>query len=247
MAYNNLSGTVMQPNEFLPRARPDGSVIIPIISGNLSTSDGADVLNVPRVSNATDNAIITNVGGDANTLTCESNLTFDGSSLNVVGSVTASVAISASAFFGDGSGLTGVSAGGSSAQGPIGSLQLQTGSGGLSGSADLLFSSNVLQVNGGLRLRRIHTSASLTASVSDYYIGVNSAAAPISIHLPNAGILEDGQTYVVKDEGGASDTNNITIQASGSQEIDGQNTVILESPYASIQLYSNGTDKFFIF
>jgi len=48
MAYNNLSGTVMQPNEFLPRARPDGSVIIPIISGNLSTSDGADVLNVPR-------------------------------------------------------------------------------------------------------------------------------------------------------------------------------------------------------
>ena len=48
-------------------------------------SDGADVLNIPRVSNATNNSVITNVGGDANNLTCESNLKFDGDELSVTG------------------------------------------------------------------------------------------------------------------------------------------------------------------
>ena len=74
MAYNNLSGTVFQPNYFLPRKDLNGNVIIPIVSGNLSTSDGAEIVNIPRVSNATNNSLITNVAGNENTLTFESNL-----------------------------------------------------------------------------------------------------------------------------------------------------------------------------
>ena len=89
MAYNNLSGTVMQPNALMPRHDRNGQIIIPIVSGNLSTSDGAEILNIPRLSNATDNALVVNVGGDANTLTCESNLTFDGSQLNITGDLRA--------------------------------------------------------------------------------------------------------------------------------------------------------------
>ena len=315
MAYNNLSGTIIQPSAMVPgRVTATGELVVPIISGNLSTSDGGDLVNIPRVSNATDNAILTNVAGDANSLTCESNLTFDGSTLSVTGdssfigtvdisgsggltitgsitpsgsnafslgsvsnrwkelfvgtgsihigtngatiasnesedvitfnkTISSSLNMSASAFYGYGGNLTGLV----ESQGPIGALQFNTGSGFLGGSSDLSFSSNVLQVNGGLRLRRTHTSASLTASVSDYYIGVNSSLAPVNIQLPSAGALSDGQTYVVKDEGGASHTNSITILASGSQEIDGQNSIILQSPYASIQLYSNGADKFFVF
>ena len=83
MAYNNLSGTIIQPDALLPRELEDGSMANPILSGNLSTSDAGQVINVPRVSNATNNAILTNVGGDANTLTCESNLTFDGTTLQI--------------------------------------------------------------------------------------------------------------------------------------------------------------------
>ena len=45
---------------------------------------------------------------------------------------------------------------------------------------------------------------------------------------------------------GNAATNNITISGSASDTIDGQNTVILESPFASIQLYCNGENKFFI-
>ncbi len=58
MAYNILSGTVIAAQEYIP-----GSLVVGnIVSGNLSTSDGADIINIPRVSNATNNSIITNVG-----------------------------------------------------------------------------------------------------------------------------------------------------------------------------------------
>ena len=69
MAYNNLSGTVLLPDLLTTRVTLAENSIV---SGNLSTSDGAEIINVPRVSNATNNAIVTNVGGNANTLTCES-------------------------------------------------------------------------------------------------------------------------------------------------------------------------------
>ena len=107
MAYNNLSGSVLLPAELL---KVEG-VTAGVVSGNLSTSDGAQLINVPRVSNATNNAILTNVGGDANSLICESNLTFDGTTLNIVGELTASVAISASYYVGDGSRLSGLNVG----------------------------------------------------------------------------------------------------------------------------------------
>ena len=91
MAYNILSGTVIAADKYLP-----GDLVVNVVSGNLSTSDAATVINVPRVYNATNNSVITNVGGDANVLTCESNLTFDGDTLNIVGELTASTGVSAS-------------------------------------------------------------------------------------------------------------------------------------------------------
>jgi hypothetical protein len=252
MAYNNLSGSVAQPNEMIPRKDVNGNIVIPIVSGNLSTSDGAEVINVPRVANATNNSIITNVDGNANTLTCESNLTFDGDTLNVIGEITASTGISASYLMGDGSRLTGIVGGGgggnANAQGPLGALQFRNNveAGTVSGSNNLVFSNNVLQIFGGLKLNRRNTNTTITASTTDYYIGTNTTNGILSIRLPDAANLLDGQTYVVKDEAGTAASNNVTILASGSQTIDGQNSVILESPFASIQLYCNGTNKYFI-
>ncbi len=111
MAYNVLTGTIMTPpsTQIIPYEVSSPA----IISGNLSTSDGSSVINVPRVSNATNNAILTNVNGDANSLICEGNFTFDGSTANITGHLTASSAISASVFYGDGSKLTGVVTGSS--------------------------------------------------------------------------------------------------------------------------------------
>ena len=106
MAYNILSGTVIAAQTYGP-----GSVVQnAIVSGNLSTSDGASIINIPRVTSPVNNGIITNLNGNANTLTCESNLKFDGSVLSVTGELTASVGVSASYFRGDGRYLTGITA-----------------------------------------------------------------------------------------------------------------------------------------
>ena len=245
MAYNNMSGTVFLPAALL--TRPD-ILTSTILSGNLSTSDAGEVINVPRVTNATNNSIITNVGGDANSLTCESNLKFDGTTLSVIGDLSASVNVSASAFYGDGSNLINVKADHVVAEGPAFSVQFHDGSDGdLTGSSALTFQNNVLNLAGGLKMSRRTINSTATASTTDYFIGVDTTSNAVDLRLPSAASLLDGQTFIVKDEGGAAGTNKITILASGSQTIDGQNSVVLKSPFASLQLYCNGTNKYFVY
>ena len=65
MAYNLLSGTVIAPDYFGPGEGQPGTNIL---SGNLSTSDGANIINVPRVSNAVSNGIVIDTGGDAKSI-----------------------------------------------------------------------------------------------------------------------------------------------------------------------------------
>ena len=43
------------------------------------------------------------------------------------------------------------------------------------------------------------------------------------------------------------DTNNIFISAAVGQTIDGSNQIALESPYASVQIYTDGVSKYYIF
>ena len=191
MAYNNLSGSVLLPTELI---KVEG-VNAGIVSGNLSTSDGAEVINVPRISNATNNAIITNVGGDANTLTCESNLTFDGTTLNVAGELTT-----------------------------IGATFM----------------------SGAVVHKRKLVNANYSVATTDYYVGVDTTNNTVKLTLPEATQLLDGQTIIIKDEGGSANSNHITVSGSASDTIDGKNTILLESPFASIQLYCNGENKFFI-
>lgn len=93
---------------------------------------------------------------------------------------------------------------------------------------------------------RTAITSTTTASVSSVILGVSGTAA-IDIRLPSAGAYSAGQNFTVKDESGAANTKNITILASGSQTIDGQSSIILESPFAAVNLYSNGSDKFFIY
>jgi hypothetical protein len=264
MAYNTLSGTVLTPQLFIP-----GDLLVnTILSGNLSTSDGSSVINVPRVTNPTNNSLLTNVGGDANSLTCETNLTFDGSILNVAGQITASVGLSASYLEGDGSRLTGIAGTGGDGiftvingthayvtsslnlGGTTSANHKLVVSGSVSSSVNIsasAFYGNAMVLAGGLSLNRRAVSAHVTASVTDYYLGIDSSAGAIEVKLLDASLLNSGQTYVLKDEGGAANSNNITILASGSQTIDGQNSIVLLSPHASISLYCNGSNKYFIY
>tara|TARA_R100000008_G_scaffold60856_3_gene38299 strand:- start:3767 stop:5737 length:1971 start_codon:yes stop_codon:yes gene_type:complete len=201
---------------------------------------------------------------DANTMEGTTGFTYDGTVALVTGSLTASVAISASTYYGDGSNLSGITTS------PAGSnTQIQyndsgafaassaftfdgaTVTGSFSGSlaelttvsASALTVAGSTYLSGGLLHKRTAIATSYTASVMDYIVGVT--AAPTSI-LFDATQFSDGQVVVVKDESGAaSASDTITLVSSGSQTIDGSTTdVTIESPYGSVLLYSNGVNWF---
>jgi hypothetical protein len=59
--------------------------------------------------------------------------------------------------------------------------------------------------------------------------------------------LTNGQTFTIKDEAGTGDSHTLTVVASGSQTIDGQNSITLPNPFSAVNIYTNGVDKYFIF
>ena len=130
-------------------------------------------------------------------------------------------------------------------------LHIRTGSFSVMSSSGEQFKVDVVNkvtsINTGVVLNRISTSTNYTALKSNYIIGVDSTNNPVTITLPDASTLSSGHAFIVKDEGGAVSSNSITISASGSQQIDSVNSIVLEVPYSSIQLYCNGTSKFFVF
>ena len=101
-------------------------------------------------------------------------------------------------------------------------------------------------VAGGISYSRTAVVAHTTSSVSDRILGV-SATASLDIRLPAASGFSDGQYFTVKDEAGNADSNNITIKTTGADTIDGQSSIILASPNAAVNLYSNGSNKFFVY
>ena len=254
MSQNTLTGSVIAPLYFGPGLdQAPGN----IVSGNLSTSDGSEIINVPRVNLPNADSLVINTGGDPNTLRCETSLTFDGTALNVVGEVTASMGISASYLMGDGSRLTGITATGGGGGGGIfteidSSHAYTTSSVQLGSNATPSYTLSVAGgafLSGGVIHKRLHVSSDYTVLASDYYVGVDTSGGAVKLTLPQASALLSGQTFIIKDEGGVANTNNLTVSASaasGLDVIDGQNEVILESPHASIQLYCDGGTKYFI-
>jgi hypothetical protein len=105
---------------------------------------------------------------------------------------------------------------------------------------------NITIINTGIIYNRVLTTNDYDVLKSNYIIGVDTNSNTVVVNMPDANTISDGQSFVVKDEGGNAFNNNITIVASGSQTIDGSNSIVLDVPYSSIQLYCNGTDKFFI-
>ena len=93
---------------------------------------------------------------------------------------------------------------------------------------------------------RTPVTSTTTSSVTDKILGV-SASAALDIRLPAASGFSDGQYFTIKDEAGNANSNNITIKTTGADKIDGRESIVLESPYAAINLYCNGSDKFFIY
>ena len=117
----------------------------------------------------------------------------------------------------------------------------------LTSDGDLTYTNSVLSIDGSIKLKRRNITSIATSSATDHFIGVNSSGGAFDLRLISAASLQNGQTLVIKDEGGATKTNPVTIRAQSGQTIDGQGSVVLESPYSAISLYCNGSNAYFIY
>ena len=107
-------------------------------------------------------------------------------------------------------------------------------------------SSNIFTANSGMVHGRTSISSHYTAEISDYYVGCNHTAS-VTVTLPYAYQCSSGQTFTIKDESGGANTYNINVVRQGSDLIDGETNFTIESPYGAVNLYSNGSNKFFLF
>lgn len=105
-----------------------------------------------------------------------------------------------------------------------------------------------IDFNNSLVVNAIHaqtgTANVITATTTNYYIGVDSTLAAKTVNLPAASSCGSGFTYKIKDESGTAASNNITIDADGSETIDGQTTAVIAANYGSLELVCNGSNWF---
>lgn len=83
------------------------------------------------------------------------------------------------------------------------------------------------------------TTPTYTALATDYFLCVDTSTTSVTITLP-IGII--GTVYMVKDCAGDANTNNIIIQGTGGQWIDGANSATINSPFGNLQFIFNGVD-----
>jgi hypothetical protein len=76
-------------------------------------------------------------------------------------------------------------------------------------------------------------------------VGVDCSGGAVEVDLPAAADYDEGQTIIIKDESGDANTNNITADGDGAEEIDGATTKVLATASGSMQFYSNGVDAWF--
>lgn len=126
--------------------------------------------------------------------------------LTVAGDISASVNVSASAFYGDGT--------------------------------------NLMNVN--LPSATLHSSSFTVSSTADI-LAINSSGSVITASLPAANTYVSGQRLSFKDVGGSGSVNNIAIQPSGSETIDGSTAgITITTNYGAIELFSNGVNSYHI-
>jgi len=105
---------------------------------------------------------------------------------------------------------------------------------------------NEVEFLAGLKFNRTATAVTYTALVTDCIIGVTSTASARTINLPLAATAGEGKIFVIKDESGGAAANNITIDGSGAETIDGAATKVISTNYGTATLYCSGTAWFSI-
>ncbi len=123
-----------------------------------------------------------------------------------------------------------------------------TGSGrmglGTSTPSHLLTVAGASHLSGGVVHKRTAITNDYSVALTDYYLGVDTTSNTVDLTLPAASTATEGQTYIIKDEAGNAATNIITILRSASDTIDGATSLEVDSAYAALSLYTDGSNWF---
>jgi hypothetical protein len=94
---------------------------------------------------------------------------------------------------------------------------------------------------------RTSIASSTTISPSDTYVVLEvDTTSSRTITLPLASSVAGGRIYIIKDVSGMSRTNILTIARQGSDLIDGQSSIILNSNYGSVMVVGDGGSNYSI-
>ena len=93
----------------------------------------------------------------------------------------------------------------------------------------------------GQKVKVVSKTANYTAKESDYIIAVDTSGGAVTITLPTSA-LKAGKVYIIDDKGGNAGSNNITVATEGSEKIDGAASATISTNYASLALYSDGSN-----
>jgi hypothetical protein len=95
-------------------------------------------------------------------------------------------------------------------------------------------------------LKTVSTKTSAYSTTpDDDIILANSTSAPFTITL-SSNTVESGRSITIKDMGGVSKTNNITVATEGAELIDGQATYTINNNWQSITFITDGTNWYVI-
>jgi len=115
---------------------------------------------------------------------------------------------------------------------------------GTSTPSHLLTVAGASHLSGGVVHKRTAITNDYSVALTDYYLGVDTTSNTVDLTLPAASTATEGQTYIIKDEAGNAATNVITILRSASDTIDGATSLEVDSAYAALSLYTDGSNWF---
>lgn len=92
--------------------------------------------------------------------------------------------------------------------------------------------------------REIAVSGAVLAT--DEVVVVTGYATTIALSLPSAATVIAGRRFTIKDGQGDAASLPITVTANGADTIDGDNAVVIQLAYGSIDLVADGVSAWFI-
>lgn len=100
----------------------------------------------------------------------------------------------------------------------------------------------VLNSTTSINYPSVHISTNTIINNTDGYVvyNISTTAAPVSITLPAVSAVPVGHSYIFADLDGTAGTNNITINAAGSDQLNGQSQIIMLAPWQALGLIATG-------